>query len=153
VDHGYADTHFLIPDAVSSIALHEGPYAARFGDFATAGTLELRTLDELPGGGAQVRLTSGSELSGPLLRNRLRRLFYRVTGLASPALPRGKALFAAEVGIADGPYTNPQRMRRGAMLGKWTAPIAGGELRAEINFFSGRWTESGLLSESEIRAG
>lgn len=153
VDHGYADTNFLIPDAVSSVALHEGPYAARFGDFATAGTLELRTLDELPGGGAQVRLTSGSELTGPWLRNRLRRLFYRLTALASPELPRGKALFAAEVGIADGPYTNPQRMRRGAMLGKWTAPIPGGEVRAEINFFSGRYAESGLLSEHEIRAG
>lgn len=153
VDHGYADTNFLIPDTVQSIALHEGPYAARFGDFATAGTLELRTLDELPGGGAQVRLTSGSELSGPLVSRRIHRLFYRLTGLASPELPRGKALFAAEVGVADGAYTNPQRMRRGAMLAKWTAPVAGGEFRAQADFFSGRWAESGLLSEREIHEG
>ena len=153
VDHGYADTNFLVPDAVGSIDLHEGPYDARYGDFATAGTLELHTLDAVPAGSARVNLTSGSELTGPQLQHRLRRLFYRLTGLASPQLPRGKALFAAEVGIADGPYTNPQRMRRGAMLGKWVAPIAGGEVRAEINFFSGRYAESGLLSEHEIRAG
>jgi len=153
VDHGYADTHFLIPDAVSSIDLHEGPYDARYGDFATAGTLELRTLDAVPAGSARVNFTSGSELTGPQLQHRLRRLFYRLTGLASPELPKGKALFAAEVGINDGPYTNPQRMRRGAMLGKYVAPITGGELRAEINFFSGRYAESGLLSDDEIRAG
>lgn len=153
VDHGYADTHFLVPDAVASVDLHEGPYDARYGDFATAGTLELRTLDEVPGGTARVNFTSGSELAGPQLARRLRRLFYRLTGLASPDLPRGKALFAAEVGIADGPYTNPQRMRRGAMLGKYVVPVTGGELRAEVSFFSGRYAESGLLSDEEIRAG
>jgi outer membrane receptor protein involved in Fe transport len=152
VDHGYASTHFLTPDAVASIDLHEGPYAARYGDNATAGTLELTTLDQVPDGSARVNFTSGSELTGPLRSRRLRRLFYRLTGLASPELPKGKALFAAEVGISDGPYTNPQRMRRGAVLGKWVAPIAGGELRTEVNFFSGRWAESGLLSQEEIRA-
>jgi hypothetical protein len=154
VDHGYASTNFLVPDAVAAIDLHEGPYAARHGDFATAGTLELTTLDQVPGGTARVNFTSGSELSGPQLSRRLRRLFYRLTGLASPELPKGKALFAAEVGIADGPYTNPQRMRRGAVLGKWITPISDGrgELRAQINFFSGRWAESGLLSEHEILA-
>jgi outer membrane receptor protein involved in Fe transport len=154
VDHGYASTHFLPTDAVGAIDLHEGPYAARYGDFATAGTLELTTLDQVPAGSARVAFTSGSELAGPLLSRRLRRLFYRLTGMASPELPKGKALFAAEVGIADGPYTNPQRMRRGAVLGKYVAPFSDGrgELRAEINFFSGRWAESGLLSEHEILA-
>ena len=153
VDHGYANTHVLIPDAIQSLTLLEGPYAARYGDFSTAGTLELRTLDAIPGGGAQVRLTSGSELAGPLLSRRLRRLFYRLTGLASPDLPRGKALLAAEVGIADGPYTNPQRMRRGAMMGTYTVPVGDGELRAHLDFFSGRYTESGLLARDEIKAG
>ncbi|MBV8761832.1 MAG: TonB-dependent receptor plug domain-containing protein [Deltaproteobacteria bacterium] len=153
VDHGYANTHVLIPDAIQSLTLLEGPYAARYGDFATAGTLEVRTLDAIPGGGAQVRLTSGSELAGPLLSRRLRRLFYRLTGLASPDLSRGRALLAAEVGIADGPYTNPQRMRRGAMMGTYTLPLDPGELRLHVDFFSGRYTESGLLPEDEVRAG
>jgi len=153
VDHGYANTHVLIPDAIESLTLLEGPYAARYGDFATAGTLELHSLDSLEGGGAQVRLTSGSELAGPLLSRRLRRLFYRLTGLASPDLPRGKAVIAAEVGIADGPYTNPQRMRRGAMMGNYLVPVGDGELRAHVDFFSGRYTESGLLPQDEVRAG
>jgi outer membrane receptor protein involved in Fe transport len=152
-DHGYADLHFLITDALASVALHEGPYAARAGDFATAGTLELQTIDEVPGGGAQVRLTSGAELSGPVVRRRLRRLLYRLTGLASPELERGKALLAAQVGIADGPYINPQRLRRGALLGKWVAPLAHGEARAMIALGSGRWADSGLVPASEVAAG
>jgi TonB-dependent receptor-like protein len=153
-DHGYADLHFLIADAIASIALHEGPYAARAGDFATAGTLELRTLDQVPGGGAQVRLTSGSELTGPVVRRRLRRLFYRVTGLASPELEHGEALLGAEVGIADGPYTNPERMRRGAVLGKYRVALArGGEVRGAVTLASGRWADSGVVPASEVAAG
>lgn len=38
--HGYADTHFIIPELVSSVRFTEGPYAPGQGDFAVAGTAE-----------------------------------------------------------------------------------------------------------------
>ncbi len=150
--HGYADTHFVIPDSIDSIDLHEGAYAARFGGFASAGVLELHTIDEVPGG-AVVRITSGTELTGPLLAERLRRLRYRLVGMASPKLERGHALLAAEVGIDDGPYIHPQRYRRGAALGKWQRPVGDGQVTAAITFYSGRWFDGGPLAQSEIAAG
>ncbi|HEY5920899.1 MAG TPA: TonB-dependent receptor plug domain-containing protein, partial [Kofleriaceae bacterium] len=48
---GYADTHWLIPETIASVDMHKGPYAARYGDFYTAGALELKTLDEIDGNG------------------------------------------------------------------------------------------------------
>ncbi|HSN25719.1 MAG TPA: TonB-dependent receptor [Kofleriaceae bacterium] len=45
-------------------------------------------------------------------------------------------------------------MRRGAMMGTYTVPVGDrGEFRAHVDFFSGRYTESGLLPQDEVRAG
>ena len=38
--HGYADTHFIIPELVDELRVIEGPYDPRQGDFAVAGTAE-----------------------------------------------------------------------------------------------------------------
>lgn len=150
--HGYADTHFLIPDSVASIAVYEGAYAPRFTTFATAGTLDVRTLDRVPGG-AVVRITSGTEVTGDLPKQRLRRLRYRLVGMASPELKTGSAVLAAEVGIDDGPYVHPERFRRGVALAKLVRPLGDGVVRAAVQMYSGRWLESGLLASSELAAG
>jgi outer membrane receptor protein involved in Fe transport len=154
--HGYADLQFVIPDAIRDVELRLGSYAARDGELATAGVLELRTIDALPRGRTAISFSSGSELddlSSQYLRRRVRRLLYRMTGIVAPELERGRVLLAAEVGIADGPFANPQRFRRGSVLAKWKHPVAGGELAAVFTFYAGRWAESGLLAASELAAG
>jgi hypothetical protein len=150
--HGYADTHFLIPDSVQSIAVYEGAYAPRFTTFATAGTLDLRTIDRVPGG-AVVRITSGTEVTDDLARQRLRRLRYRLVGMASPELKTGSAVLAAEVGIDDGPYVHPERFRRGVAFAKLVRPLGDGVVRAAVQMYSGRWLESGVLATSELATG
>ncbi len=150
--HGQADPQLLIADTVASVALREGNYAARQNELATAGTLELRTLDEVPGRGAVVRLSSGLEPTLPL-RSRLRRLRYQLVGMFSPELRRGSALLAAEIGIDDGPFVHPQRYRRGVVFGKWKRPIGDGTLTAALQLYSGRWFDSGVLPAAEVAAG
>ncbi len=150
--HGYADTHFVIPETVESVALHQGAYAARFGSYSAAGTLALRTIDKVSGG-ALVRIGSGTELTAPLLRSRLKRLRYRLVGLFSPELETGSALLGAEVGIDDGPYVHPQRFRRGVVLAKWKRPVGTGSFTTMLQFYSGRWFDSGVLPAGEIAAG
>jgi hypothetical protein len=39
---GYADTHFIIPEIISSLRVLEGPFDPRQGDFAVAGSAEYR---------------------------------------------------------------------------------------------------------------
>ena len=151
--HGYADTQFLIADAIESIALYEGAYAPRYGSYSVAGTLDLKTIDRLPRGTAVVRITSGTELTTPMLSSRVKRLRYRLVGLFSPELEKGSALLGAEVGIDDGPYVHPMRFRRGVVLGKWQRPIGDdGVLSTAITFYTGRWFDSGLLSRAAIAA-
>ncbi|MCC7535867.1 MAG: TonB-dependent receptor, partial [Deltaproteobacteria bacterium] len=40
--HGYADTHWVIPELVDSLRVTEGPYDPRQGDFAVAGSVDYR---------------------------------------------------------------------------------------------------------------
>src|ERR1700682_3710848 len=42
---GYADLHFIIPEALERVDVTKGPYDVRFGDFATAGAINLVTRD------------------------------------------------------------------------------------------------------------
>lgn len=149
---GHADLQFLIADTVESLALHGGSFAAHQGEHATAGSLELRTLDEIPGGGAVVRTSSGLEPTQPL-RNRVRRLRTQLVGVVSPQLDRGSALLAAEIGVDDGPGIHPQRFRRSTFLGKWKRPVGDGTLTAALQLHSGRWFDAGLLPAGEIAAG
>jgi outer membrane receptor protein involved in Fe transport len=145
---GYADTHWLIPEIVKSVEVHKGPYAARFGDFYTAGAVAMGTIDEVPG--VRVALTSGSELSGPAA---LSDPSYRLVGLASPRLGRGTSLLAGEIGYTDGPFEHPQRFRRASAFGKWKGDLAGGELGFASTFYAAHWNQSGQIPEREVEAG
>ncbi|MGM0595575.1 MAG: TonB-dependent receptor plug domain-containing protein [Myxococcota bacterium] len=44
---GYTDLHFIIPQAVKRIKVMKGPYGVRFGNFATAGSMEFFLKDRL----------------------------------------------------------------------------------------------------------
>ncbi len=42
---GYADLHFVIPEIIDGLEVFKGPYFARFGNFGTAGSVDLTTTD------------------------------------------------------------------------------------------------------------
>ena len=145
---GYADTHWLIPETMESVDMHKGPYAARYGDFYTAGALELKTIDKIEG--PTVWIAAGSPLTGTGGLDR------RVVGMASPELRNNKddkTLLAVQIGEADGPFIHPQDFRHGNALGKWQGKVGPGELKLEANWYAGTWNQSGQLPSSEIAAG
>ena len=145
---GYADTHWLIPETLESVDMHKGPYAARYGDFYTAGALELKTIDKIDG--PTMWIAAGSPLTGQGGINR------RLVGMASPSI-RGnsddKSLIAAQIGETDGPFVNPQDFRHGNALVKWQGAVGPGALKLEGNWYQGSWNQSGQIPESEIAAG
>jgi hypothetical protein len=145
---GYADTHWLIPETIASLDVSKGPYAARYGDFYTAGAIELKTIDEVDG--LRIHATAGTELGGS---TKLDHATYRLVALASPKVGGGTSLLAAELGYADGPFVSPQQFRRGAMLGKWRGDVGPGELSLETTYYAARWNQSGQIPALEIAAG
>lgn len=62
---GYADLHFVIPETIEDMEVFKGPYAAQFGNLATAGAISFHTRDHLPEN--MVRLGGGQLSSEPHL--------------------------------------------------------------------------------------
>ncbi len=145
---GYADTHWMIPELVGTVDVHKGPYAARYGDFYTAGALELKTLDELPNAGT-VYISGGAPLTAG--RGALDR---RMVAVASPEMREGdKTILAAEIGEQDGPFVHAQDFQRGIAMGKWQGKVGAGTLKLAANWYTAKWNQSGQLPEQEIAAG
>ncbi|HSR98824.1 MAG TPA: TonB-dependent receptor [Kofleriaceae bacterium] len=145
---GYADTHFLIPETISTVDVHKGPYAARFGDFYTAGAMELSTLDKVDG--PTVWIAGGAPLAGPRTAEQYNR---RIVGMASPQVrdtTTDKALIAAQLADTDGPFDNAQRFRQGNALIKWQGRVGVGDLKLQTSWYAASWNASGQVPESAV---
>ncbi len=145
---GYADTHFLIPETVSVVDVHKGPYSARFGDFYTAGAMELETLDKIDG--PTLWIAGGAPLAGPRRFDQYNR---RVVGMASPEIRHNDAdrsLIAAQLADTDGPFDQAQRFRQGNALVKWQGQVGPGDLKVETSWYAARWHASGQVPESAV---
>ena len=95
---GYADLNWLMPETVNSLEVRKGPYYADEGDFSSAGNLHIGLIDSVPK--AIAELTAGS--FG----------YQRFFGMDSAKVGDGNLLFAGEVGQYDGPWVNPDGMRK-----------------------------------------
>jgi outer membrane receptor protein involved in Fe transport len=64
---GYDDWNLLMPEAISGIDVIDGPTSALYGNFAMAGVVNVRTLEQLEGTQFTVRTGSYGRLEGALL--------------------------------------------------------------------------------------
>jgi hypothetical protein len=95
---GYADLNFLIPELVSGMNVRKGPYFADQGDFASAGALSIDIINFVARPMASVTVGSFG--------------YKRFLGIGSAKVGDGNLLFAGEVGTYNGPWTNPDDMRK-----------------------------------------
>lgn len=148
---GYADTHWMIPETIQTVDMHKGPYAARYGDFYTAGALEMKTIDKVDG--PTVWVASGAPFGNS---QRFGRYDNRLVGMASPRLRANKddaSLIALQVAQNDGPFIAAQDFRQGNALAKWRGQLGRGELKLAATWYAGKWNQSGQLPEGEVEAG
>jgi len=95
---GYADLNMLIPELISSVNIRKGPYYADVGDFGSVGAVSINLRDTVPKNIAQI--TTGS--FG----------YERFLGYGSAAFGGGNLLYAAEAATYNGPWTDPDDMRK-----------------------------------------
>jgi outer membrane receptor protein involved in Fe transport len=148
---GYADTHFLIPETISTVDVHKGPYSARFGDFYTAGAMELQTLDKVDG--PTLWIAGGAPLAGPRRFDQYNR---RIVGMASPEIRDNgtdRSLIAAQIADTDGPLDHAQHFRQGNALVKWQGRVGRGDLHLETSWYAASWNASGQVPESAVAQG
>jgi outer membrane receptor protein involved in Fe transport len=94
---GYADLNFLIPELISSVNIRKGPYFADEGDFSSVGSVHINLLDSIK---TMASVTAGS--FG----------YRRGLGVTSIKLGEGTLLVAGEVNTYDGPWDNPDNLRK-----------------------------------------
>jgi len=94
---GYADLNFLIPELISSVNIRKGPYFADEGDFSSVGSVHINLLDSMK---TMASMTVGS--FG----------YRRGLGVTSTKLGEGTLLVAGEVNAYNGPWDNPDNLRK-----------------------------------------
>jgi len=141
---GYADLHFLIPELIENAYFKKGPYDAAKGNLATAGFVDFRTKNVLPGN--MVKLEAGQFAT------------YRVVGMMN-LLPekmkqKGQHVFiASEYIYTNGYFDNPQDFDRLNIFGKYRGKIGMNNILSfSASTFGSKWNASGQIPERALRS-
>ena len=137
---GYSDLNFLIPELVERIEYRKGPYFARNGDFSAAGSADIayrNMLDEV-----FAALTLGQ------------RQFQRFVGAGSTRVgPALNLLGAIELQHNDGPWTQPEHLRKRNGVLTLSAGTRAEGWSASLMAYDASWTSTDQVPERLLQAG
>jgi outer membrane receptor protein involved in Fe transport len=136
---GYADLNWLMPETVNVLNVRKGPYFADESDFSSAGNLHIGLIDTVPKAIAQ--LTAGGF--------GYRRLF----GMDSVKAGDGTLLIAGEAGTYDGPWVNPDDMRKVNGLMRYTQGTALDGFSITGMAYANRWSSTDQVPQRAITSG
>jgi TonB-dependent receptor-like protein len=130
---GYSDLHFIIPEVIDTLESTKGPYSARVGDFATAGSATFHMADYLSESTGRVEI-------GPDGHK-------RAVAAVSPQLGEDwRAVAAAELFNEDGPFIHPEGYDRFNGYAKVTRLLdERSELSLMLMAYGGTFNLSGVL--------
>ena len=139
---GYADLHFITPEAVQLGEVRKGPYDAADGNLATAGAIQFHTRDRIHRAAVDARAGT----------------FNTVHGLAVTPFGGGPSEAGGYLTLSahrtDGPTLSPQGYQRLNGFAKLTAPLGGGaELVASASGFDSQWSASGQIPQRAVESG
>ena len=107
---GYTDLNWLIPETVGGLELRKGPYWADVGDFENAGNLHILVRDSVE---QNIQSVTGGSFD-----------YARFLNLGSTKIGDGTLLYAGEVTSYNGPWTNPDEMKKFSGLLRYTQGTA-----------------------------
>lgn len=125
---GYSDLNWLMPETINSLDIRKGPYFADEGDFASVGNLHIGLIDRTDRN--TVSVTAGSF--------GYRRLF----GMGSTKAGDGTLLVAGEAGAYDGPWDNPDDVRKLNTLARYTQGTANDGFSLTGMAYANKWSST-----------
>lgn len=137
--NGLADTHFILPELVSSLRVVEGPFAPQQGNFAVAGSIAYDLGLERPGLAVQTRLGSFGT----------KRLLVTFRPQGSNAHTFG----AGELFSSDGFGQNRAAERATAMGGYEGRLGETGSYRLLLTSYATHYSQAGVLRADDVEAG
>ena len=133
---GYADLNWLIPETIGTMDVRKGPYFAEEGDFASVGSVHIGLIDRAEKGLAQV--TAGS--FG----------YRRLLGMDSAKVGDGSLLVAGEIGTYNGPWDNPDNVRKLNGLLRYSQGTAIDGVSVTGMAYSNKWNSTDQVPQRAI---
>ncbi|MEQ1734299.1 MAG: TonB-dependent receptor, partial [Bacteroidia bacterium] len=145
---GYADLHFVIPEAIATMDVSKGPYNALYGDFATGAAIQFNTTDTLASSFAKTEFTST-----PTQRN-LSGTRY-VMGLNMPDKSEKTAAYIMSEIVNNASYFDKnQYFKRFNLFGKFKLQVNNSTaVTLSASGFQSSWDASGQIPERAVAAG
>jgi hypothetical protein len=136
---GYADLNFLIPELIGAVDIRKGPYFADEGDFSSVGAVHVSLRDG-------VAKTMASITTGSFGYN-------RAFGVTSAKLGDGTLLVAAEANAYNGPWNNPDRLRKLNGVMRYSQGSADNGLSLTGMAYGNRWNSADQVPLRAIESG
>jgi TonB dependent receptor/TonB-dependent Receptor Plug Domain len=136
---GYSDLNFLIPELIRRIDYKKGPYAAREGDFASAGSARIGLVNSLDTSIARLTLGQDQQVRGMLA--------------SSQKIGGGQLLGAIELQGQDGPWTVPMNHRKANGVLRYTHNSEGVSTSLTAMAYKARWTATDQIPQRAVDAG
>jgi len=136
---GYSDLNWLMPETINRLDVRKGPYFADEGDFGSAGNLHIGLIDRTDKSIAQVTVGSFG----------YRRLF----GMGSTKVGEGTLLVAGEAGTYNGPWDDPDDMRKLNSLVRYTQGTALDGFSITGMAYANRWNSTDQVPQRAISSG
>ena len=137
--NGYADTHFIIPELVSSLRIVEGPFDPRQGNYAVAGSADYEL-------GLAQRGFSAKYSGGSFGTERMLLLW-------GPAGENKGTLAGAEIYKTDG-YGQNRDAQRATAMGQYEGRLGeAGSYRILASAYATHFHSAGVIREDDYRNG
>ena len=143
---GFLDLHFVTPETIDRLAATKGPYDARYGDFATAATIEY--IPSVSFSESQLRLTSGEFDT------------FRAVGVLSPRTGPfeeggpARGFLSFEAYHTDGPFENDEDLWRYSAMARGELDVGPAlTLSGHLLGYYADWNASGLIPSNLVQGG
>jgi hypothetical protein len=136
---GWTDLNFLIPEITTRLDYTKGPYSARQGDFASAGSASITYANRLVSDVPTVSLGQDG--------------FIRTAVAGSPALAGGNLLYAVELLHNDGPFTHGDDYRKANGVLRYSRGYANNGWSVTAMAYHGRWNSTDQIPERAVARG
>jgi outer membrane receptor protein involved in Fe transport len=145
---GYADLHFLIPETVKELEVIKGPHATKFGDLATAGSGEFRTINYLNKNVIKLE-------AGMFNTKRVLGMFNLLSDSQHLFTKKAENLFTAvEYRNTDSYFEQKQNFYRFNALVKYNGQLnQSNKISISISTFQSHWDASGQIPERKVQDG
>jgi outer membrane receptor protein involved in Fe transport len=136
---GYADLNFLIPELIGSVNIRKGPYFADEGDFSSVGSVHVSLLDS-------VNKTMASITAGSFG-------YRRILGITSTKLGEGTLLIAGEANTYNGPWDNPDNLRKLNGVVRYSRGTAEDGFSLTGMAYANKWNSTDQIPSRAIASG